>query len=58
MNLVLSTDHLLFRTESTAMLEIMGELFPEAPVHTLAHQAGAILGHLELRPVQIGRAHV
>lgn len=34
------------------MLEIMGELFPEAPVHTLAHQAGAILGHLELRPVR------
>jgi hypothetical protein len=52
MNLVLSTDHLLYRDDSTAMLEIMGELYPEAPVHTLAHQQGAILGHLELRSVK------
>jgi hypothetical protein len=52
MNLVLSTDHLLYRDDATAMLEIMGELYPESPVHTLAHQQGAILGHLELRQIK------
>lgn len=52
MNLTLSTDHLLYRDDSTFMLEIMGELYPEAPVHTLAHKAGSILGHLELRKIK------
>jgi hypothetical protein len=52
LNIVLSTDHLLFRQESTGLLDMACELFPEARAYTLAHEVGAVLGHLEQRPIK------
>ncbi len=51
MKVAVLTDYLLERDETTFMLEIIINLFPEAPLLTLAHSQGAIAGPIEQRKI-------
>lgn len=51
MKIALCCDSLLERDDSTEILDLFCEIFPEAPIYTFAHGQGKILGHVELRKI-------
>src|SRR5688572_15040243 len=51
MRIALACDHLILRNDSTQILDLMCEIFPEAPIFAYAHRPGKVLGHIEMRKV-------
>ena len=51
MKTALVLDSLLFRDDSTFILELILNLFPNSEIYTIAHQQGSILGPIETRPI-------
>jgi len=47
----ITCDHLLVRNHYTEIIEVLCEIFPEAPIYTFAHKKGAILGRIEQRKI-------
>ncbi len=51
MKVALCFDSLLSRDDSTFLLEMALNLFPNAEIYTIAHKQGGILGPIETRPI-------
>lgn len=51
MNTAICIDSLLLRDDSTFLLELVLNIFPNSEVYTIAHKQGAILGQIETRPI-------
>ncbi len=51
MNTAIFIDSLLLRDESTFLLELVLNIFPNAEIYTMAHKQGGILGQIETRPI-------
>jgi hypothetical protein len=51
MKTAIAIDSLLFRDESTFLIELILNLFPDSEFYTIAHKQGAILGSIETRPI-------
>lgn len=51
MNVALCIDSLISRDDSTFLLEMVLNLFPNAEIYTIAHKQGGILGTIETRPI-------
>lgn len=52
MKIAISCDYLLERSHYAEIIENICEIFPEAPIYCFAHKKGAILGHIEQRPIK------
>ncbi len=52
MKVAISCDYLLERSHYTEVIENICEIFPEATLYCFAHKKGAILGHVEQRPIR------
>jgi hypothetical protein len=51
MKTAIAIDSLLFRDESTFLIELILNLFPDSEFYTIAHKQGGILGSIETRPI-------
>ncbi len=51
MKTAICIDSLLEREESTFLLEMVLNLFPNSEIYTIAHRQGSILGTIETRPI-------
>lgn len=51
MKIALCIDSLLFRDDTTFLLEMVLNLFPNSEIYTIAHKQGGILGTIETRPI-------
>ncbi len=52
MKVAITCDYLLERTHYVEIIENLCEVFPEAVIYCFAHNKGAILGHIEMRPIK------
>lgn len=52
MKVAITCDYLLGRSHYVEIIESLCEVFPEATIYCLAHKKGAILGHIEQRPIR------
>lgn len=52
MKVAITCDYLLGRSHYVEIIESLCEVFPEAPIYCFAHKKGAILGHIEQRPIK------
>ena len=51
MKTAIAIDSLISRDESTFLLELVLNLFPDSEIYTIAHKRGGILGQVETRPI-------
>lgn len=51
MNTAICIDSLLLRDDSTFLLELVLNVFPNSELYTIVHQQGSILGTIETRPI-------
>lgn len=51
MNTAICIDTLLLRDDSTFLLELVLNIYPNAEIYTIAHKQGGILGQIETRPI-------
>lgn len=51
MKVALCIDSLISRDESTFLVELVLNLFPNCEIYTIAHKRGGILGTIETRPI-------
>lgn len=52
MKVAITCDYLLERSHYVEIIENLCEVFPEAVIYCFAHKKGAILGHIEMRPIR------
>ena len=51
MKTAIAIDSLLLRDDSTFLIELILNLFPDSEIYTIAHKQGGILGQIETRPI-------
>src|SRR5690349_15261834 len=51
MNTAICIDSLLLRDDSTFLLELVLNIYPNSEIYTIVHKQGSILGQIETRPI-------
>jgi glycosyltransferase involved in cell wall biosynthesis len=51
MNTAICIDSLLLRDDSTFLLELILNIYPNSEIYTIVHKQGSILGQVETRPI-------